>query len=256
MTLGFIGAGVVGGATIELAKSFGHDVLIYDPPRGNRDPLLLAEAVFISVPVATKPSGEQDLSILKAAVELCPENIPIFIRSSVLPGTCDKLANLYGNVKFSVHACPEFLTERTALEDTKKLGLLCTDRGSWYLTKIFPGKELIIVGGNKEAEMVKYVHNSFAAMKVGFFNAIFQACAAEGIRYQRVVDAACAVTGFIEKTHTQVPGPDGKFGFGGKCLPKDLLAFVKYYVRRTGQDTFLRYVIDENFYNRFDGSSL
>ena len=56
MILGFIGAGVVGGATIKLAEHFGHETLIYDPPRGMRDPLLLAEAIFVSVPVSNNPS--------------------------------------------------------------------------------------------------------------------------------------------------------------------------------------------------------
>jgi len=256
MILGFIGAGVVGGATIKLAESFSHETLIYDPPRGMRDPITLAEAIFVSVPVPTKPSGEQDLTILKTALEICPENVPIFIRSSVLPGTCDKLCGLFSNIKFNIHALPEFLTERSAATDALQLPILATERGAWYLSKIFPDKELIIVGGNKEAEMVKYVHNAFAAMKVGFFNTVYQACEAEGAKYERVVSAACEVTGFIEKTHTQVPGPDGKFGFGGRCLPKDLLAFVNYYVRKTGQPTFLESVLDENFYNRFDGSSL
>lgn len=256
MILGFIGAGVVGGATIKLAESFGHETLVYDPPRGVRDPLLLAEAIFVSVPVPTKSNGRQDLTILKTALEICPENVPIFIRSSVVPGTCDKLCNLFSNIKFNIHALPEFLTERTAHVDSLSLPIVATERGSWYLSRIFPEKKLLIVGGNKEAEMVKYVHNCFAAMKVGFFNSIYQACENENIKYERVVDAACGVTGFIEKTHTQVPGPDGKFGFGGRCLPKDLLAFVNYFTRSTGQDTFLKQVLDENFYNRFDGSSL
>ena len=221
-----------------------------------RDPLLLAEAIFVSVPVSTKPSGEQDLTILKTAMEICPENIPIFVRSSVLPGTCDKLCNTFSNIKFQIHALPEFLTERKAQSDALSLPILATERGAWYLSRIFPGKKLIIVGGNKEAEMVKYVHNSFAAMKVGFFNTVYQACENENIKFTRVVNAACDVTGFIEKTHTQVPGPDGKFGFGGKCLGKDLLAFVYFLEKTLGCEVFLRKVMDENLYIRANINNL
>jgi len=32
----------------------------------------------------------------------------------------------------------------------------------------------------------------------------------------------------IGKSHNQVPGPDGSFGFGGTCFPKDTSAFIEY----------------------------
>ena len=35
------------------------------------------------------------------------------------------------------------------------------------------------------------------------------------------------LSGYINDTHTYVPGPDGKFGYGGKCFPKDVNAFAK-----------------------------
>ena len=34
------------------------------------------------------------------------------------------------------------------------------------------------------------------------------------------------MSGYINATHTNVPGPDGKFGYGGKCFPKDVKAFI------------------------------
>ena len=41
------------------------------------------------------------------------------------------------------------------------------------------------------------------------------------------VHAGMLLSGYINDTHTFVPGPDGKFGYGGKCFPKDVNAFAK-----------------------------
>ena len=34
---------------------------------------------------------------------------------------------------------------------------------------------------------------------------------------------------YINAPHTQVPGPDGKLGYGGKCFPKDVDALEKMF---------------------------
>jgi UDPglucose 6-dehydrogenase len=41
------------------------------------------------------------------------------------------------------------------------------------------------------------------------------------------VHSGCLLSGYINEMHTKVPGPDGKFGYGGKCFPKDVNAFAK-----------------------------
>lgn len=43
----------------------------------------------------------------------------------------------------------------------------------------------------------------------------------------RKVHTGVLLSGYINDTHTYVPGPDGKFGYGGKCFPKDVNAFAK-----------------------------
>lgn len=249
MRLGFIGTGIVGGATLKLAKKQGHkDIKIYDPGIKSFDSMEGCDAIFISVPVPTKPNGDQDLSILEESLARCPANSVAIIRSSVLPGTANTQAEYFKDIE--IYSCPEFLTERTADEDTNKLPLICSAEAWPTLAEIFPNKEIITLNGETECEMVKYTHNAFCAVKVGFFNMIHQVCTDSNIEYGPIVGAA-AITGFIEKTHTKVPGPDGKMGFGGKCLPKDLLAFSQWIETKFSRTTFLRGVLNENFYNRF-----
>jgi UDPglucose 6-dehydrogenase len=74
---------------------------------------------------------------------------------------------------------------------------------------------------NKEAEMVKYFRNTFLATKISFCNEIHAFCNKQGIDYARMVDVA-AEDARISKSHTAVPGHDGRFGFGGTCFPKDI----------------------------------
>lgn len=76
----------------------------------------------------------------------------------------------------------------------------------------------------EQAAFAKYVENSFLATKVTFFNEmykIFHEIGFEG--FDQMVDAI-TIDPRIGRSHTQVPGPDGKFGWGGHCLPKDVNA--------------------------------
>ena len=230
MILGIIGCGAVGGALKRwFEKNTTHTLRLRDPALDRDDSMKDCEAVFIAVPVPTDPkSGDQDLSILKQ--EICfltaPPQVPVFIKSTVLPGTCNHLTTLYSR---PVIAMPEFLTERTADADFEAQPVVCggATMNAWeILLPIFQGKELL-VADSTEAEIAKYAHNCFCAMKVGFFNIIRELCRRTGANYENVLHLA-NTTGFVGTSHTKVPGPDGKFGFGGKCLTKDLLAFTQF----------------------------
>ena len=73
--------------------------------------------------------------------------------------------------------------------------------------------------------MVKYFTNCFLATKVSFANEMDLVCGQIGIDYDKVVEYA-TLDDRLGKTHWQVPGPDGDYGFGGHCLPKDLSALI------------------------------
>jgi UDPglucose 6-dehydrogenase len=76
----------------------------------------------------------------------------------------------------------------------------------------------------QQAAFAKYVENTFLATKVAFFNEMYQIYKDLGFEgFDQMVDAI-TIDPRIGRSHTQVPGPDGKFGFGGHCLPKDMAA--------------------------------
>lgn len=198
----------------------GHDVKCVDPAKGYNDDLTGVQAVFICIPVPTKDDRKQDLSSVEQIIEK-HYDIPIFVRSTVLPGTCDYLSKEYG---MQVIAMPEFLTHWRSQVDFDTHPIVTGP--SNLPREIFFGKEIIQMS-NTEAEMAKYAHNCFGATKIGYFNIIKELCDDLGINYGNVLRGA-SITKFIEPTHTQVPGPDGKYGYGGACLPKDLKAFIGF----------------------------
>ena len=94
-------------------------------------------------------------------------------------------------------------------------------------SKVFPNAT-IVKTGSKTAEMVKYFINSFLATKVTFANEMKIICDEIGIDYDKVVEYA-RYDERLGKSHWAVPGPDGDYGFGGHCLPKDVSAIVSQF---------------------------
>lgn len=255
MKVAVIGCGVVGGALVRWLKNYSaHEIAQIDGPRGLSDSLDGIQAAFLCVPVPTQVDRKQDLKVLAPWVEKLAkdhQDVPIFIRSTVLPGTCDEFAKRY-EARGGVYAMPEFLTASRPDEDMRDLPIICggeSELSNEFIQLIFPGKPLIRMS-NTEAEITKYTHNTFGALKVNYFNTVFELCRKFQANYTAVREAA-QLTGFIEPTHTQVPGPDGRFGFGGACLPKDLSAFIGllYDMRVLGADT-LENVENNNWHYR------
>jgi UDPglucose 6-dehydrogenase len=85
---------------------------------------------------------------------------------------------------------------------------------------------------NNEAEMAKMFRNTFLATKVSLCNEFAQFCTLKGIDYENVRVAATD-DDRIGASHTAVPGPDGRKGFGGTCFPKDIGSMV-YEMKRSG----------------------
>lgn len=218
MIVGIIGVGVVG-KTLQtwFEKNTKHDLRLYDPNKNFNDSLEGCEAIFVSIPV--RPSlGGQQLTELKAVVDMAKIYTQfVFIRSTVLPGTCDDLGCI---------AMPEFLTERCAQEDMDKFPIIIGECHPNLAKAIFLEKEIIFMK-NKEAELAKFAHNCFGAMKVTFFNIINQICIGFDIDYSKVKQGFL-MTGHVNEQHTKVPGPDGMFGYGGKCFPENIQAFTGF----------------------------
>lgn len=223
MKVGIVGCGFVGGALKKWLEEHNPDVniLVSDPYKGYNDDVSKSDVVFISIHIPTEADGTQDLSLLKEIINKLPENLPIFIRTTIVPGTADKLAKETGR---DVNFMPEFLTERTAYEDFCSQPMVFTAEEE-MLAKIFIGKKYITMT-SLEAEITKYAHNVFGALKVTYFNGVYDLCKRMEANYRKI-QQGILLSGYINAPHTMVPGPDSKFGYGGKCFPKDVNALTK-----------------------------
>jgi len=74
---------------------------------------------------------------------------------------------------------------------------------------------------SSESEAVKLFTNGFFSVKLAYMNEIALYSRKVGLEWEKVI-AGIMADGRIAHSHTKVPGPDGKYGFGGECLPKDL----------------------------------
>jgi len=77
------------------------------------------------------------------------------------------------------------------------------------------------------AELIKYMNNCFFATKVSFLNEMYQIAEKCGANWEEAVEGFVR-DGRIGHSHMNVPGPDGKFGFGGSCFPKDIQAMINF----------------------------
>ena len=222
INVGIIGCGFVGGALKDWLEHNNPDckLFISDPAKGYNDSMKEIDIVFLQIHVRTEHDGTQDLALMKQLISALPD-VPVFVRTTILPGTSELLSKETGH---SVHYMPEFLTERTHIEDLKKQTMVFTGDVE-LLTKIFVGKKFTVMTP-LEAELTKYMHNVFGAYKVTYFNACREYCEKMGADW-RTVHTGCLLSGYINDTPTYVPGPDGKFGYRRKCFPKDVNAFTK-----------------------------
>ncbi len=221
VSVGIVGYGRIGSALGQwLADNNGNcTVLISDPPKGYNESLLDVDAVFVSIHIPTEADGTQNIDLLRKIIIDLPD-CPIFVRTTLLPGTCDRLRDETGK---SVYFMPEFLTERTAYRDFCSQPMVFTGEVD-LLRAIFPGKAFVEMT-SLEAEIAKYAHNVFGAVKVTYFNGIHKIARAMGCDYEKIRQGVL-LSSYINAEHTLVPGPDGKYGYGGKCFPKDVNAFA------------------------------
>lgn len=253
MKIGIIGNGFVGKATRLLEGT--NEIIVYDinpslcyPVNLKFEDLSTTDIVFICVPTPMEKTGKPHLEIVYSVVNMLKKlngNFHIIIKSTVPPGTSEKLG---------VHFMPEFLTENNWKCDFVNqkewiLGISNTcknsDKVQEVVQKCFSTAcndkkikyDKLIVMKSKEAELTKYFKNSFLAVKVSFCNEIYDYCQLNNIDYNKVVSTA-TLDGRISKSHTVVPGPDGKRGYGGTCFPKDIQALL-YEFKKLGLESFI-----------------
>jgi len=192
-----------------------------------------SDIIFVCVPTPMKKDGSCDTSIVESVVDDI-EDVDISgkivaIKSTIPPGTTNRLNKKCKNI--SVIFNPEFLTEANFIDDFKNQNRIIIGGERPSTTKlrqvyslVFPNAK-IVKTGSITAEMVKYFTNTFLATKVSFANEMKIVCDELGIDYDKVVEYA-TYDERLGKSHWAVPGPDGHYGFGGSCFPKDINALI------------------------------
>ena len=191
-----------------------------------------SQAVFICVGTPPKNNGEADLSYLFAAVEETAKNLSgytlIAIKSTIPIGFEDDLeatVKKYAKTKFEFGACPEFLREGTAIEDTLHPDRIVIGATSKKAQKVLLELHAPISGERiicdvRSAQLIKYAANALLATKVSFANALAALCEKMGADVKKVL----AGVGADRRIGHSFLYPG--VGYGGSCLPKDVLAFI------------------------------
>lgn len=262
MSFAIIGNGFVGQAT-KILKTPNTKMLVYDidpkkcePQNTTIQDLEQCDIIFVSVPTPMGKDGRNHLGIVQSVVQELKEKINtkkshIVIRSTVLPGTSNNL---------DCYFMPEFLTEKNWANDFKNcenwiFGLKNDDNEDFInkITNIINqayehgciAHNKISFVKNSEAELIKYFRNTYLALKVSFCNEIFDYCVEKNIDYDTVANLATADKR-IGQSHSQVPGHDGRRGFGGTCFPKDTNALLREFEDNNVPSFILRAAVERN----------
>ena len=260
MKLGIIGIGFVGSA---VANGFDIDVeqFIVDPKFNdntiydlvnNFDPPIL----FVCVPTPKQDTHmDVDVScvreVLQELHQLEYKGI-VIIKSTITP---DHLTKMKKDFKLKLVYNPEFLTEANAHHDFLNPNMQVLG-GKWkdcetvekaYIrhssVKIVPTFKVDLI----TASLIKYTINSWLATKVTFFNELNDLFNKSGTKvpWENFIDMLTR-DNRMGDTHMQVPGTDGKQGFGGHCFPKDTEALVYYAKLKKADLGVLKTAIDKN----------
>ncbi len=248
-----IGVGMVGGALRRYFEKKGIKPFLYDKGRnlGSPQQINQADIIFICVPTpydCPLPRGQGkgfDLSCVEEALGNIQGKKIIVIKSTVLPGTTEKLQKQYPQHKVLFN--PEFLTEVTADQDMNypDRQIIGYTRQSYNaagdVMQILPLAPFERIMPATEAETVKYYGNTWFATKVIFANQLYKLCEKLGINYNQVMEAAAADKR-IGRSHLSVLHK-GYYGYGGKCIPKDIKALIQLADEK-GVDLKLHKVVD------------
>lgn len=248
-TIGIIGNGVVGQATARAFLEHVAEVRIWDILHGKTTHLLpkvlACDVVFVCLPTPQKKDSlECDVSVLENFLGSIRHNggndeTNLVLRSTVPIGYTRRASNNHA-LRNLVHS-PEFLTARCATVDAQMptrnlIGINDTFYGEGtvghFVRKLYTERWPHVpcrILSSRETEAVKLFTNAFFAVKVAYWNEVNGLATKLGLDWEAVINAIL-MDGRIHPSHTQVPGPDGKYGFGGACLVKDLASLVSQLI--------------------------
>jgi UDPglucose 6-dehydrogenase len=193
--------------------------------------------VFIAVPTPMGDDGTINSSIIEGVFQDLAthgEGVMAVIKSTITPEVIQKLKKIYSRIIYN----PEFLTERNANRDFVEAPMLIIggdNKNDMYDLKEYYDRYSLCEKcptyyvDLEAASMIKYTLNCFMATKVLFFNQINAIYKNSGTTtdWNDFISIMKADPRMGE-SHMAVPGPDGRYGYGGACFPKDTAALVRY----------------------------
>lgn len=235
--VGIIGVGFVG-KSFSLATVRGAlegvipSPILYDKYRGigSVEEINKTDIIFICVPTPYDKKVGFDASAVEDAFSVIKGKKIIIIKSTVIPGTTERMQKKYPQHR--IIFSPEFLRAETAEKDvinpfeqivgyTKKSKKIAKE-----ILKILPKAPYEFIVPATEAELLKYLSNTFLATKVIFANQFYDLCQKLKIDYERVKGMA-RVSPRFGFSHFDI-WMDGFRGYKGACLPKDTKALIQF----------------------------
>ncbi len=247
-SIGIVGNGFVGSAVrYGFSPNVGCDaeVRVYDknPNKSTHtleEVIIESDIIFLSVPTPSNQDGTMNVDIVDTVLNdintinstMDDEVGIILLRSTVTPGTTSNLQKKYPNLRIVFN--PEFLTERSANFDFINQSRFILGGSSDDVIEVSElfrerfGSSLSIIETNYEtAELIKYMTNTFFATKISFLNDMKLLADKCGVIWEDALEGFVR-DGRVGHSHLNVPGHDGKFGFGGSCFPKDIQALINF----------------------------
>lgn len=262
MKLTLLGYGFVGKAVHALLEDH-YDISIVDPAyTSNEVKNEISDGYIICLPTPSSIDGSCDMSVINEMLEQISKNkggsARVLIKSTISLEGWEYIDKVYPHLEITFS--PEFLTAANAVEDFKNQDTILfgsntldtlvfgsTPADKFWVDVFTKCKEFTpIYSSIPELIMTKYVRNSFLAVKVAFFNEIYDLCQERNdIDYDEIASLA-GLDDRIGKSHMQVPGPDGDRGFGGACFPKDTKALQATFQANDLEPCILSSVIRAN----------
>jgi len=232
--IGIIGHGFVGEAiTQNLIPPF--QSVILDPAKGFKntyDDIKSCTNIFVCVPSPQGIDGYCDVSIIEDVFNKLKGYTGTIISKVTAP---PNFYEYWGHKLPNLIYVPEFLRAESSIADFGSTGWVIVGgsvaayqrEAVRILKEIQPSITKIEYCDIGQAAFVKYAVNSFLATKIVFMNELEQLAQTHNYDWKYLA-YLIKMDRRIGDSHTQVPGPDGQYGFGGACFPKDTEALLKY----------------------------
>ena len=212
------------------------------------------EFIFVCLPTPMNDDLSQDISIIEKTIEQIAKmniNSSVVLKSTILPDNIQKLSVSGKDFIYN----PEFLREKHAKDDFINSSLIifggekekCKVLGDFYTNHTKCLSKEYFFTDKITASLIKYTINSFLSTKVSFFNELHNLFLESGSQdsWENFIEMI-SLDKRMGDSHMQVPGHDGRFGFGGACLPKDSNAFSLYSEKKKANLNILKTAINTN----------